>query len=143
MSIPISQTSDKDGNAQSDSNLARHIRHELMLVGEEQRVIDGLAEIGNIFAEVADSGGAHAAILPVLTRLLNFEHLSPLTDDPGEWQYHGPEIWGQDGGIWQNVRNSTAFSKDGGKTYYLLGEVHEGIPVKKHVSLHIEIKAKG
>ena len=46
----------------------------------------------------------------------------PLTDDPYEWQYHGEDLWGSKEGIWQNKRNSEAFSNDGGQTYYLLSE---------------------
>jgi hypothetical protein len=54
-----------------------------------------------------------------LNRLLNFENLSPLTSDSGEW-IDRTEMSSYP--LWQSKRNSKAFSEDGGKTYYLLDE---------------------
>ena len=69
------------------------------------------------------SGGSHFATLSIFEHLANGKTLSPLTDDPNEWEdisrfsgYHH----------WQNKRNSACFSEDGGKTYTNLadGETH-------------------
>ena len=48
-----------------------------------------------------------------------------LTDDPDEWQYHDETVWGAKGGIWQNRRDPSAFSTDGGKTYYFTGSLEK------------------
>lgn len=105
-----------------DSNLVRHARYELKLIGEEPDVIEMYVRVINEYASFGHSGGSHAAMMPVLTDLLNFKPLTPLSSEPSEWYYHGEETWGDQGGIWQNTRNSAAFSKDGGKTYYLVSE---------------------
>ena len=56
------------------------------------------------------SSGRHT--LELLSKLLNFENLSPLTDNPDEWD----EV---KEGLWQNRRYPRAFSKDRGCTYQL------------------------
>lgn len=59
--------------------------------------------------------------IPDITKLLNMENLSPLTDDPAEWE--------QGEVFWWSTRNHNAFSRDGGKTYFILGEqtVHKSV----------------
>ena len=104
------------------SNLVDHARRELLLIGEDPETIDGYLEVVQAFADMGHSGMSAAIAIPTLSALLQFKNLKPLTDDPAEWYFHGPEVWGAEGGIWQNIRNSEAFSNDGGKTYYLLSE---------------------
>ena len=106
----------------SDSNLVNHARHELELIGEDPETIEGLVKVVQAFADMGHSGGSASVAIPMLTRLLNFENLSGLTDNPDEWYYHGPELWDGEKGVWQNKRRGEAFSNDGGKTYYLLSE---------------------
>lgn len=103
----------------TDGPLVEHARNELARIGEDQDVIDGIARIIAAFAEVADSGGATPYIIARVEKLMRFEPLSPLTDDPAEWQDQS-EASGCP--LWQSTRNPSAFSTDGGKTYTLLGE---------------------
>lgn len=110
---------------EEESNLAQHARRELTLIGEDEDVINWYCRVINAFASFGHSGGSHAATLPVLTELLQFNNLSPLTDDPEEWVKHDADIWPPDG-IWQSARNSKAFSEDEGKNYYLVDEVEDG-----------------
>lgn len=105
-----------------ESNLVAHARRELATIGEDKAHAESLIEMVKIFAKQGHSGGSAPIAIAQLTALLNFENLSPLTDDPEEWYFHGEETWGAKGGIWQNKRNGEAFSQDGGKTYYLLSE---------------------
>jgi hypothetical protein len=104
------------------SNLVEHARIELELLGEYQEVIDGFLDVIQAFANMGHSGSSAAFAIPTISKLLSFENISPLTDDPDEWQHHSEEFWGAPNGIWQNKRNSKAFSKDGGKTFYLLDD---------------------
>lgn len=106
------------------SNLVEHARRELNIIGEESETIAGYLNVIRAFAAMGHSGGSASVAIPVLYQLLQFKNLAPLTNDPEEWFHHGPETWGgEDGvGIWQNKRNSEAFSNDGGKLYYLLSE---------------------
>lgn len=107
--------------AHTESNLVAHARRELRLIGEDQDVIDGLSRVVQAFADMGHSGGsAHFAAL-YLDKLLRYQPLSELTDEPSEWTDRHAEGM-TTSPLWQSVRNSEAFSHDGGKTYYLLSE---------------------
>lgn len=114
-----------------------HAKRELALVetGPEGDVAlrDSLIKAVEGFCTYeGHSGGSHSVALEWLTRVLNFQNLTPLTDDPDEWMHVGGDIWPPDG-IWQNRRCSEAFSNDGGKTYHLLSE---GATDKRREPLH-------
>lgn len=99
-----------------ESNLVAHARFELKAIGEEPEVIEGYLKVVQAFADMRHSGGSAMVAVPIITDLLSFKNLSPLTSDPTEWVDVG-----YDGHVlWQNNRRCDAFSKDGGKTYYLL-----------------------
>lgn len=75
-----------------------------------------------LFAERCDY--APTEVVKTISDLLHLNVLSPLTDDPEEWIHHKDVVHGEGLGMWQNKRDSTAFSYDGGKTYSLLSEGH-------------------
>lgn len=131
-----------------ESNLVKHAKRELKLIGYETALYnntdepvpaqvknvvlnarddDGfdmnahitlnIMELVKLFASQGHSGFSGSYVIQIITKLLNFENLTPLTNDPAEWIDHGgtpPRF--------QNSRNGSAFSEDGGKTYYLLEE---------------------
>lgn len=99
----------------SDSNLVKHAREELKLLGCNEEDIADVLKVVEAFASIQPSGGQASWLIPVINDLLLFNNLSPLTNDPKEWIEVGD-------GIWQNSRNSEAFSDDGGKTFWLLSE---------------------
>lgn len=101
----------------TESNLVLHARNELERIGEDQDVIDWYVRVIDEYRSFGHSGGSHMAIMPTLIKLLNFEPLQPLTNDPAEWHFHGSEIWGEEGGIWQNKRDGRMFSSDAGLTF--------------------------
>lgn len=122
------------------SNLVDHARRELTHIGEEPKTIDRYLKVIQAFADMQHSGGSAPIAINVIHRLLQFKELSPITDNPDEWFNHGPEMWDGEHHIWQNKRNSEAFSEDGGKTYYLLSEggsaknpkpIHHSVPANK------------
>lgn len=92
------------------SNLVAHARRELELIGEEPDVIKGYLKVVRAFADMGHSGGSAMVAIPTINRLLSFENLAPLTDDPTDWIEVGH-------GMWQNRRCSRMFSEDGGKSY--------------------------
>lgn len=100
-----------------ESNLLKHARFELTRLGEDTDVIDWYLDVVDAYRSFGHSGGSHFATLPVIFKLLNFEPLTPLTNDPEEWHFHGEDIWGAPGGVWQNRRDGRMFSNDGGLTY--------------------------
>jgi hypothetical protein len=123
-------------------NLVEHARRELALVENgpdgDRAFADSLLRAVEGFASYdGHSGGSHAVAVDWLGRLLRFENIAPLTDDPAEWMHVGGDIFPPDG-VWQNRRCSEAFSNDGGKTYYLLSE---GGNDKNRAPLHTAVTA--
>lgn len=105
-----------------ESNLVRHARQELALINEDPDFERSIIKAVQGFASYGHSGGSASVAIPMLMALLQQHNLSPLTNNPKEWQHHNEKIWPEPGGVWQNRRNGEAFSKDGGKTYYLLSD---------------------
>jgi hypothetical protein len=101
--------------APSESNLVAHARRELRLVGEDKDVIDGLCRVVQAFDDMGHSGTSAQYATLYLDKLLRFQPLSELTDNPHEWIQHAEDVW-------QSGRNPEVFSTDGGKTYTLLSE---------------------
>lgn len=104
------------------SELVNHAKRELAILGEEPETIEGYVKVIQAFADMGHSGGSASVAIPVINELLQFKNLRPLTDNPDEWFLHG-EGYDDSYKFWQNKRNPAAFSKDGGKTYYLVNEV--------------------
>jgi hypothetical protein len=104
-----------------ESNLVAHARRELRIIGEDSDTITGLCRVIRAFADMGHSGSsAHFASL-YLDKLLRYQPLSELTDDPAEWiDRHAEGLTPTP--LWQSHRNPEAFSSNGGKTYYLLSE---------------------
>lgn len=108
------------------SNLIEHAKRELELVGQFDEdpafAVSVLAAVSAFAAYPGHSGGSAMVGMQMLSELLQFRNLSPLTNDPDEWVKHSPEMWDGKNHVWQNNRRSDAFSNDGGLTYYTLEE---------------------
>lgn len=100
-------------------SLVEHAQHELALIEEDPELVANLVAVVAKFAEYGHSGGSAPFAIAYLGKLLRFEPLSPLTSNPDEW-IDRTEISSEP--MWQSKREPRAFSKDGGKTWYLLGE---------------------
>lgn len=107
----------------TESNLARHAWDELDRAGlftDDGDFYDGMTgravmDLVDVFVEQGHSGMSASIVIDILRRVMAFEPLSPLTDDPAEWE----EVMD---GLWQSRRHARAFSQDGGKTYRLNGD---------------------
>lgn len=124
--VPLSKPDIREEKAmevKSPSNLVNHATRELALMGmtvdseDEMNAAMARAVLGIVekFATQGHSGMSAGYALGTLERLLAFKPLTPLTDNPEEWTEVAE-------GLWQSVRDSEAFSKDGGKTYTLNSE---------------------
>lgn len=99
------------------SNLVEHAKRELALLGEtDQAYVDSIVKVMEAFTEYGHSGGSASVAIPTICDLLQFKALTPLTNNPAEWNEVGE-------GVWQSARNSEAFSTDGGNSYYLVSEM--------------------
>lgn len=104
------------------SNLVDHARRELELCGqtaEDPAYAESIIRAVEAFTSYGHSGGSAMTAIEQLHTLLQFGNLSPLTDDPDEWEDR-TEISGTP--MWQNRRNPTAFSLNSGRTYWLTSE---------------------
>ena len=104
----------------TDSNIARHAWDELNRAGlftsegDFYGCMTGRAVMAlvNVFVEQGHSGMSGSLVADAFHRLVMFEPLGPLTDDPDEWCEVAD-------GLWQSRRQSEAFSRDCGQTYRL------------------------
>ena len=112
------------------SNLVEHAKVELALLDEADWLVEGYLKIIQDFADMGHSGSSAIHSVAILERLLLFQNLTPLTDDPSEWNEVTVYLGGKP--TWQNNRNPAAMSEDGGKTYILQSE--EGPSEEIHIS---------
>lgn len=106
--------------AAPESELVAHARRELATIGESKELTEGYLDVIRAFEKMQLDGGSFQIGIAVVTGILEFQNLSPLTDNPEEWVQH-------DDTTWQNTRNGEAFSSDGGRTYTLLSERSHGM----------------
>lgn len=112
-----------------DTNLYQHALRELQAAGIQPEDQEKVLAIVREFASWHCSGGEASWYIHVIIRLLQYENLSALTDNPDEWN----KVSDDESGMWQCARNPEAFSTDGGKTYYLLSE-NQGNVRNPHVT---------
>jgi hypothetical protein len=125
------------------SNLIDHAERELALLGNDEAMNQGILAMVAVFSTMGHSGSSAEYTTQVLARLLRYENLSPLTDDPEEWNLISEGMMPEGSEpTWQCRRNPEAFSHDGGETYYLLSErFKDGGDVKVfHRAKHVEPK---
>ena len=94
-------------------------KKELELIGALDDFHEVYEPYLKIFSNQGHSGGSASIVLPILCKLLNKKPLSPLTSDCNEWRDVSKESGYP---LWQNKRDSEAFSKDGGKTFVMLDD---------------------
>lgn len=102
-------------------SLVEHTNRELELLEAEGEDSDYIASLRTAVAGFTSYDGHSGASLLLavdqLSALIRQEALTPLTSDPAEWRDASPESGYP---IWQNRRDSRAFSKDGGKTWRMM-----------------------
>lgn len=88
-----------------------HARREMTLAGTDDATASAYLQAIQGFLNLALP---NETAIPEITKLLNTENLTPLTNDPSEWEH--------DDVFWWSTRNMNAYSRDGGKTYFILGD---------------------
>lgn len=134
----------KGGHSDIDngSGIMTHAMREMELAGlfgddedgdglRQSAINDQVLAMLRIFCAEGHSGSSAEYTIDLLTNLLRRRPLTPITNDPREWIDRSEESGKP---LWQNERDSEAFSEDGGKTYYLLRDGGEKIhTAKEHV----------
>jgi hypothetical protein len=120
------------------SNLVKRAERELRAAGMYDDnadygpngvIANHVLELIKVLASGGHSGGSHFLTMELFDKLARFQALTPLTDNPEEWMDH--TALSGNNPTFQNKRQGTCFSTDGGKTYYDLDE--PGRPI--HTSL--------
>jgi hypothetical protein len=99
-------------SAGAESALVAQARRELGLLtpgrlGQMDSLMAGhILALVQVFASQGHSGFSAGHAIDVLTKLLRFEPLTPLTGEPHEWHQVGPKLY-------QNLRCSHVFSETG------------------------------
>ena len=111
-----------DPEKQGESNLIEHARRELSMFSDDNEFNEAIIGAIRAFSSYKHSKEVDSFAITILTDLLKFKLLAPITDNPNEWVRHTEQDSSEILEIWQNCRNKEAFSNDGGKTYHLLSE---------------------
>lgn len=107
-------------------DLAQYADNELRLAGFTPEgedadygplVYENVMKTIEAFRSGGHSGGSAMMVADILDRLLRYKPLTPLTYEPDEW-IDQTEASGVP--MWQNNRDFSVFSNDGGKTHYRL-----------------------
>ena len=105
-------------------SLVKHAEYELRRAGLFDKDSDYGGMLGEstmklikVFSEEGHSGFSAHMQIEIFKRLANFKTLTPLTNNPEEW-YDVKEYGDPNKPMWQNKRQSSCFSEDGGNTYY-------------------------
>jgi len=121
-----------------DSALFRHAQRELELANVDVGLADSLLDAVAALASYGHSWGSAGWAIETLGLLLRYMPLSPLTDNPAEWNEVLPSDM-PDGPLWQSNRQSSAFSTDGGKTYYSVDDKDR----VRHPTEHVAVEQAG
>jgi hypothetical protein len=112
--------------------LVEHAEREMRLAGLYDKdsdyggmIPEAVMKLISAHASAGHSGGSHHITMQIFNKVANFKTLTPITSDPEEWFKHDHQTAGED--CWQNTRQSSCFSQDGGKTWYDLDD-----PTKKN-----------
>ena len=97
------------------SDLSKHAIGELSLIQEDAKIILWYVSVIEAFNIMQLGPKASDHCVATLTRLLRYENLAPLTNEPKEWVQIADNLW-------QSIRNRDAFSNNGGTTYKLYSE---------------------
>jgi hypothetical protein len=113
------------------SNLVEHAEREMRLAGLYDgdglyggMIPEAVMELVKVHAAQGHSGNSHSIVIAIFNKVINFKVLAPITSDPEEWQRLPDEYYPEP--HWQNKRQSSCFSKDGGKTWYDIEDKNYG-----------------
>lgn len=128
----------EEADGDGDSKLLAHARRELELAGlldakdddgeddmMQKSVNTQVLAMLKLLSDGGHSGFSASYAINLFMRLASFKPLSELTSRPEEWN-DVSEMAAEDK-LWQSVRDSEAFSHDGGKTFYRLSETEDTV----------------
>lgn len=118
------------GSQTDEHPLVAHTKRELIRAGLFDSDSDYGGLLGNSVMELVEtmvkqnhSGQSAEMVVTIFDAVIRHKNLTALTDDPSEWHEVSTETIGIEERLagqrlWQNGRNPSVFSRDGGKTWY-------------------------
>lgn len=107
------------------SNLVEHAERELRKAGFFNKESDyggmlgpAVLELVKVHSSQGHSGMSHAIVMQLFNQVANFKVLTPITSSPEEWTDVSEHGAPGSAPLWQNKRQSSCFSNDGGKTWW-------------------------
>lgn len=107
------------------SNLVKHAEFEMKRVGLDKpdsdyngMLYDSVMKLVKVFSEQGHSGFSAIQTLKIFGVVARYKTLSPITSNPDEWIDVSSMGLSTDNKLWQNKRDSSNFSNDGGKSYW-------------------------
>lgn len=114
------------------SNLVNYAQEELTRAGlfdpdsdYEGMLGEAALAIVTLFASQGHSGSSAAMVTDIVTRLMQYKPLTPLTYEPDEWIDQSEACGGEP--MWKNKRDFKVFSYDGGKTHHSLDDLEPAL----------------
>lgn len=103
--------------------LMQHAKREMSLAGlydadtdyGSGTIADSVMELIEVYARQEHSGGSAMMVRELFHDLSQFKPLIPISSSPNEWM-DVSEASGRP--MWQNIRDASKFSRNGGKTWY-------------------------
>ena len=103
-------------------SLVEHAKRELELAGLFDKDSDyggmlgeAVMELVEVFEKQGHSGYSAALVRNIFSRVADYKVLTPIGTTEDEWYKHE---YSNGDVTWQNKRQSSVFSNDGGKTWY-------------------------
>lgn len=104
-------------------NLLEHAKQEMKLAGLDKpdsdyngMLYDAVLALVEVHSKQEHSGFSHFQTLKIFNIVANYKTLTPIGTTEDEWFKHDYQVAGHN--CWQNIRRSSVFSRDGGKTWY-------------------------
>ena len=127
----LTGTVKQDTQGKPHSRLYEHAERELALRGDDKEFTDMFLGMIDCFSNYGHSGSSAEHSVITIERLLRWQNLTELTNDPDEWTLVNPGSKLVDL-LWQNKRNPKAFTTDPEfYTYYLNGDRNTLIPTER------------
>lgn len=118
----LTGTPEEDIQEKSHSKLYKHAERELILRGDDKQFTDMFLNMITCFSSYGHSGSSAEHSIQTIERLLRWQNLTKLTNDPDEWSLVNPGSNPTDL-LWQSKRNPSAFTTDSEfDSYYLTGD---------------------
>lgn len=136
-----------ESKTEEESREVKRAQYEIDLVGLSDQdsdyggmIGDAVMQLIKLFSAQSHSGFSASMTGSIFYRLVQGKALTPVTNDPSEWLdvteiMYDKEVIAKGNKIWQNTRQGSVFSKDGGKTWEDMSDNSKGTSISREEAL--------